>query len=51
MSSKSPDETLPLKKTRTAPIVAGMASFIFFGRIKIKAIVMIKANMVMIIVD
>ena len=51
MSSKSTIETLPLIKTRMAPIVAGIASFIFFGRIKIKTIVSIKANIVMITVD
>ena len=51
ISNKSPVETLPLTKTIMAPIAAGIASFIFFGRIKIRTIVRIKAKMVMITVD
>ena len=51
ISSKSPIETLPLKKTRMAPTAAGIASFIFLGRIKIKTIVRIKAKMVIVTVD
>jgi hypothetical protein len=50
MSSKSPVDTLPLKNTRTAPIAAGIASFIFLGRMKISTIVRTKAKIVIITV-
>jgi hypothetical protein len=51
ISSKSPGETLPLRKTIMAPIVAGIASFMFLGRRNIKTMVRINDKMVMITVD
>ena len=51
MSNKSATDTLPLRNTKTAPMVAGMASFIFLGRIKIRTIVSTKAKMVIITVE